>query len=114
MADRRRFLLGDPLDQPLLPAGRSRPRCPSSPDGRVGGKGRLRVAGRAQERGLRLILESPGVGTLFVARDGGEVVGMVSLLDTVRTAAGGPVCWLEDMVVRRVAHAVEAGEDELP
>jgi GNAT superfamily N-acetyltransferase len=53
-----------------------------------------------QERGLRLILDSPGVGTIFVARDGGEVVGMVSLLFTVSTAEGGPVCWLEDMVVR--------------
>jgi GNAT superfamily N-acetyltransferase len=53
-----------------------------------------------QELGLRLILESPGVGTIFVARDGSDVVGMVSLLYTVSTAEGGPVCWLEDMVVR--------------
>ena len=53
-----------------------------------------------QERGLRLILESPGVGILFAARDGEEVVGMVSLLFTVSTAEGGPACWLEDMVVR--------------
>jgi GNAT superfamily N-acetyltransferase len=53
-----------------------------------------------QVRGLRLILDSPGVGTIFVARDGREVVGMVSLLFTVSTAEGGPVCWLEDMVVR--------------
>ena len=53
-----------------------------------------------QERGLRLILDSPGVGTIFVARDRGEAVGMVSLLYTVSTAEGGPVCWLEDMVVR--------------
>jgi GNAT superfamily N-acetyltransferase len=53
-----------------------------------------------QERGLRLILESPGTGAVFVARDGGEVVGMVSLLFTVSTAEGGPACWLEDMVVR--------------
>jgi GNAT superfamily N-acetyltransferase len=53
-----------------------------------------------QERGLRLILESPGTGVVFVARDGGEVVGMASLLFTVSTAEGGPACWLEDMVVR--------------
>jgi GNAT superfamily N-acetyltransferase len=53
-----------------------------------------------QERGLRLILDSPGVGSIFVARDRDEVVGMVSLLFTVSTAEGGPVCWLEDMVVR--------------
>jgi GNAT superfamily N-acetyltransferase len=53
-----------------------------------------------QERGLRLIIESPGTGQIFVARKDGEVVGMVSLLFTVSTAEGGPVCWLEDMVVR--------------
>jgi GNAT superfamily N-acetyltransferase len=53
-----------------------------------------------QERGLRLILASPGVGRVFTARDGGEVVGMVSLLFTVSTAEGAPACWLEDMVVR--------------
>jgi GNAT superfamily N-acetyltransferase len=53
-----------------------------------------------QEQGLRLIIESSQVGIIFAARDGGEVVGMVSLLFTVSTAAGGPACWLEDMVVR--------------
>jgi GNAT superfamily N-acetyltransferase len=54
-----------------------------------------------QERGLRLIVESPGIGRVFVARDdGGKIVGMVSLLFTVSTAEGGPACWLEDMVVR--------------
>jgi len=35
-----------------------------------------------------------------VAHEGNEVVGMVSLLFTISTAEGGPVCWLEDMVVR--------------
>jgi GNAT superfamily N-acetyltransferase len=53
-----------------------------------------------QERGLRLIIESPGVGVIFAAHDDGQVVGMVSLLFTISTAEGGPVCWLEDMVVR--------------
>jgi GNAT superfamily N-acetyltransferase len=53
-----------------------------------------------QERGLRLILDSPGLGTIFVARDGGEVVGMVSLLFTISTAEGEAACWLEDLVVR--------------
>jgi GNAT superfamily N-acetyltransferase len=53
-----------------------------------------------QERGLRLILASPHVGVIFTARAGDEVVGMVSLLFTTSTAEGGPVCWLEDMVVR--------------
>jgi GNAT superfamily N-acetyltransferase len=52
-----------------------------------------------QKRGLRLIVESPGAGIIFAARDGGEITGMVSLLFTISTAEGGPVCWLEDMVV---------------
>ena len=53
-----------------------------------------------QEIGLRLIIESAHVGVILAARDGDQVVGMVSLLFTVSTAEGGPVCWLEDMVVR--------------
>lgn len=53
-----------------------------------------------QERGLRLVIESPHVGVILAARDGGAVVGMVSLLFTISTAEGGPACWLEDMVVR--------------
>jgi len=53
-----------------------------------------------QERGLRLILESSHVGVILVAHRGGAVVGMVSLLFTVSTAEGAPVCWLEDMIVR--------------
>jgi GNAT superfamily N-acetyltransferase len=53
-----------------------------------------------QERGLRLLIESPSTGIMFVAREGNEVVGMVSLLFTISTAESGPACWLEDMVVR--------------
>jgi len=52
-----------------------------------------------QERGLEMILNSESVGRVFVARSEGEIVGMVSLLFTFSTAEGGPVCWLEDMVV---------------
>ncbi len=53
-----------------------------------------------QERGLRLILDWPEMGAIFVARDADEqVVGMVSLLYSISTAEGGRVCWLEDMVV---------------
>lgn len=53
-----------------------------------------------QLRGLRLILESPQAGVLFAARDGDEVIGMVSLLFTISTVEGGPACWLEDLIVR--------------
>jgi len=52
-----------------------------------------------QARGLRAILLDPAVGQLLVAREGGAVVGMVSLLWSVSTALGGPVAWLEDLVV---------------
>lgn len=54
-----------------------------------------------QVQGLKLILSSPPTGCLFVAREAGQVVGMVSLLFTVSTAMGKPVCWLEDMVVKQ-------------
>ena len=53
-----------------------------------------------QEQGLRLIIESPATGVIFVAREDDQVVGMVSLLFTVSTAQGSRVCWLEDMVVK--------------
>jgi GNAT superfamily N-acetyltransferase len=53
-----------------------------------------------QMRGLRRIVEAPERGRIFVARIDGEIVGMVSLLFTISTAEGEPVCWLEDMVVR--------------
>jgi len=51
-----------------------------------------------QERALRMILET-GAGHLYLARVEGRVAGMLSLLRTISTAEGGPVCWLEDMVV---------------
>ena len=53
-----------------------------------------------QTRGLRLIVDAPQRGRIFVARVGETIVGMVSLLFTISTAEGAPVCWLEDMVVR--------------
>ena len=36
-----------------------------------------------QRRGLRLIIESPHVGMILVAREGDHVIGMVSLLFTI-------------------------------
>jgi len=52
-----------------------------------------------QERALRMIIATPQLGMIFVAREGDQLLGMVSLLFTVSTAEGGPVCWLEDLVV---------------
>jgi GNAT superfamily N-acetyltransferase len=49
--------------------------------------------------GLSAILSRPEVGLILVARSESCLLGMVSLLFTVSTAEGGPVCVLEDMVV---------------
>ena len=55
-----------------------------------------------QLRGLRLILEQPNRGRIFVLRgpDGERILGMVNLLITISTAEGGFVLILEDLIVR--------------
>jgi len=53
----------------------------------------------AQERGLRLILESPSRGRIFVVRNGHRILGMVNLLFTISTAAGGMAIHLEDLII---------------
>ena len=52
-----------------------------------------------QKRALEMILGDPRIGRIYVAREGGRVVGMLSTLYTVSTAEGGKAAWLEDMVV---------------
>ncbi|MGB9092624.1 MAG: GNAT family N-acetyltransferase [Gallionella sp.] len=53
-----------------------------------------------QLRGLRLILDNPELGRLFVLRDGEHVLGMANALITVSTAEGARVLLLEDVIVR--------------
>jgi ribosomal protein S18 acetylase RimI-like enzyme len=53
-----------------------------------------------QLRGLRLILDSPGTGQLFVLRVDNEVAAMANALITVSTAEGCPVVLLEDVIVK--------------
>lgn len=53
-----------------------------------------------QLRGLRLILDNPALGRLFVLRDQGRVAGMANVLITVSTAEGCRVAVLEDVIVR--------------
>ena len=53
-----------------------------------------------QFRGLRLILDNPPIGRLFVLRVEGKVAGMANALITVSTAEGGPVLLLEDVIVK--------------
>jgi N-acetylglutamate synthase-like GNAT family acetyltransferase len=52
-----------------------------------------------QMRGLRLILEQPGRGRIFVLRSNSHILGMMNLLFTISTAEGGFVVLLEDLVV---------------
>jgi len=52
-----------------------------------------------QERGLRLILEQPNRGRIFVVRNSDRIFGMVSLLFTISTARGGFVILMEDVVI---------------
>ena len=57
------------------------------------------VDNAAQRRGLEAIIKRPDMGDIFVARDNGQIIGMVSLLYSISTALGATVCTLEDMVV---------------
>ena len=59
-----------------------------------------------QMRGLRLILEQPSRGRIFVLRSHGKIIGMINLLFTISTAEGGFVIILEDLVV----HADHRGQ----
>jgi GNAT superfamily N-acetyltransferase len=54
-----------------------------------------------QMRGLRLILEQPNRGRIFVLRQNGFLLGMINLLFTISTAEGGFVILLEDVIVNR-------------
>ena len=60
------------------------------------------VPNRAKQmRGLRLILEQPNRGRIFVLRSNGTILGMINLLFTISTAEGGFVIMLEDVIVHR-------------
>ncbi len=76
-----------------------------------------------QEHGLRLILEQPNRGRIFVLRTDHQVVGMVNLLFTISTAEGGLVILMEDVIVhpqhrrmgyggRLLNHAVEFAREK--
>jgi GNAT superfamily N-acetyltransferase len=73
---------------------------------------------RKQEHGLRLILEQPSRGRIFVLRNDHQILGMVNLLFTISTAEGGFVILLEDVIIhprhrgqgfggRLMAHVIE-------
>lgn len=52
-----------------------------------------------QLAGLRLILDNPALGQLFVLRVDGRIAGMANALITVSTAQGARVLLLEDVIV---------------
>ena len=52
-----------------------------------------------QEHGLRLILEQPSRGRIFVLRTDHMIIGMINLLFTISTAEGGFVILLEDLII---------------
>lgn len=54
---------------------------------------------KKQEQGLRLILEQPSRGRIFVLRTDHMIIGMINLLFTISTAEGGLVVLLEDLIV---------------
>jgi GNAT superfamily N-acetyltransferase len=53
-----------------------------------------------QLRGLRMILDDPARGSVFVLRVDGKVAGMANALITISTAEGERVLLLEDVIVR--------------
>jgi GNAT superfamily N-acetyltransferase len=54
-----------------------------------------------QLRGLRIILDEPEMGKLFVLRVDGKVAGMANALMTISTAEGERALLLEDVIVGR-------------
>lgn len=54
-----------------------------------------------QMRGLKLLLEQPSRGRVFVLRSPNKIIGMVNLLITISTAEGGFVLILEDLIIDR-------------
>lgn len=54
---------------------------------------------QAQSRGLSRIINNSELGLIIIAREEGQVIGMVNLLFTISTALGERVALLEDMVV---------------
>jgi hypothetical protein len=53
----------------------------------------------AQERGVRLILEEPSQGRIFVLRSDDRIIGMANILFPIPIAVGGLVILMEDIVV---------------
>jgi GNAT superfamily N-acetyltransferase len=66
-----------------------------------------------QIRGLRLILEQPSRGRVFVMRSADRIIGMINLLFTISTAEGGFVILLEDLIIHETFRGQGMGADLL-
>ena len=66
-----------------------------------------------QMRGLRLILEQPSRGRIFVLRSANQIIGMINLLFTISTAEGGFVILLEDLIISRNFRSQRMGSELL-
>ncbi len=76
-----------------------------------------------QQHGLRLILEQPSRGRIFILRTDHKIVGMVNILFTISTASGGFVLVMEDVIIhpdhrgmgygtRLVQHVIDFARDK--
>lgn len=63
----------------------------------------------AQARGLATVINGSDVGEIMVAKNLGEIIGMVNLLYTVSTALGDRVALIEDMVVSSKGRGLGVG-----
>ncbi len=54
-----------------------------------------------QSRGIRMLLEQPSRGRIFVLKQNDAILGMINLLFTISTAEGGSVIILEDLIIQR-------------
>jgi GNAT superfamily N-acetyltransferase len=63
-----------------------------------------------QIAGLKLILDTPQIGQLFVLRVDGQIAGMANALITVSTAQGTRVLLLEDVIVSGKFRAAGLGK----
>ncbi len=62
-------------------------------------QGDFKADRECQERGLRLILESPNRGRIFILKNDHRIIGTVNLLFTISTVMGGMVILLEDFII---------------
>jgi len=67
-----------------------------------------------QISGLQMLIESPDIGVIKVARDSqSKAVGMVSAQLVISTAQGAPSAWVEDMIVSQPYRATGVGKQLL-